>query len=164
VSASTFHAEGFVYYFSHQYDRALAVTKTVRGLKLNLPDWNFLIGDIYAEKRIYPESIAAFLKSGDGTYSIGHLGNAYARAGQTGAARKSISQLEAQVRKDGVGRYEIALIYAGLGDKKEAFKWLEDSYDAHDVGLVYLKVDPCLEPLRSDPRFDDLMRRVGFTK
>jgi TolB-like protein/Tfp pilus assembly protein PilF len=163
VSGSTFHAEGFIYYFSRQYDQALAVTRTVRGLKINLPDWSFLLGDIYAGKGMFNESINEFTKAGDGPYSLGHLGNAYARAGQTDAARKSISQLEEQVRRDGVGRYEIALVYAGLGEKREAFRWLEDSYRAHDVGLVYLKIDPCLDPLRSDPRFDDLMKRIGFT-
>jgi TolB-like protein/Flp pilus assembly protein TadD len=164
VSGSTFHAEGFIYYFSHQYDQALRVTQTVRGLKINLPDWNFLTGDIYAERGAYAESIREFIKSGDGPYSLGHLGNAYARAGQLDAAMKTISLLEDHVRKDGVGRYEIALVYAGLGRKKEAFKWLEESYAARDVGLLYLKVDPPLDPLRSDPRFDDLVRRVGLAK
>lgn len=163
VSGSTFHAEGFIYYFSRQYDQALAVTRTVRGLKINLPDWSFLLGDIYAGKGAFNESINEFIKAGDGPYSLGHLGNAYARAGQTDAARKSIAQLEEQVRRNGVGRYEIALVYTGLGEKREAFKWLEDSYRAHDVGLVYLKVDPCLDPLRSDPHFDDLMKRIGFS-
>ena len=164
VSGSTFHAEGFVYYFSRQYDQALALTRTVRGLKVNLPDWNFLIGDIYAEKGMYPESIASFLKSGDGPYSLGHLGNAYARAGRVDAAKMIISQLEQSVQKNGVGRYEIALIYTGLGKKAEAFRWLEESYNAHDVGLVYLKIDPCLDPLRSDQRFNDLLRRVDLAK
>ena len=126
VSPSTFHAEGFIYYFSRQYEQALAVTKTVQGLKMNLPDWNFLRGDIYAEEGIYPESIASFLKSGDGPYTLGHLGNAYARAHQPEAAKRTIAQLEEHVRKNGVGRYEIALVYAGLGEKKGAFKWLED--------------------------------------
>ena len=164
VSNGTFHAEGFSYYFGRQYDQALAVVRTVKGLNITLPDWNFLLGDIYAEKGMYKESIDAFLKSGNGPYSLGHLGNAYARSGQIDAARKTIAQLEEHTRKDGVGRYEIALIYAGLGEKKEAFKWLEDSYRAHDVGLVYLKVDPCLDPLRSDPRSDDLLRRVGLAR
>lgn len=164
VSASTFHAEGFIYYFSRQYDQALAVTRTVQGLKLNLPDWDFLIGDIYAEKGMLAESIAAFLRSGDGPYALGHLGNAYARAGQPDAAQKIIARLQEHVQKDGVGRYEIALVYAGLGDKREAFQWLDDAYHTHDAGLVYLKVDPCLDSLRSDPRFDELMRRVGLAK
>jgi len=164
VSWHSFHYEGFILYFSRQYDQALSLIRRVRALDINPPDWSFLLGDVYAEKGMYAESIAEFLKSGNGPDSLGHLGNAYARAGQVGAARKTIVQLEQYVRKDGVGRYEIALVYTGLGEKQEAFKWLEEAYNAHDVGLVYLKIDPCLDPLRSDPRFDDLVRRVGLAK
>lgn len=162
ISDSTFHAEGFVYYFSRQYDQSLAIARTVRDLKINLHDWNFLLGDIYAEKHMFNESIAAFLKAGNDPYTLGHLANTYARAGEPAKAAELIARLEDHVRKDGIGRYEIALAYAGLGQKNEAFKWLEDAYRAHDVGLVYLKVDPCLDPLRSDPRFSDLMRRLGL--
>ncbi len=160
VSGSTFHAEGFIYYFAHQYDRALAVTRTVQGLNVSLPDRSFLLGDIDAETGHYPEAKAAFIQSGDGPYSLGHLGNTYARMGEADSARKLIGRLESSVRRDGIGRYEIALVYAGLGDRNNAFKWLEEAYQAHDVGLVYLRVDPCLDPLRSDPRFGDLMRRI----
>ena len=164
VSGSTFHAEGFVYYFSHRYDKALDVTRTVRGLNIDLPDWNFLTGAIYAEKGMYPDAIAALLKSGNGAYSLGHLGNAYARAGRRQMALRLIAQIQSDVRTQGVGRYEIALIYAGLGDTRNAFKWLDDAWRAHDVGLVYLNVDPCLNPLRADPQFQDLVRRVGLAK
>jgi len=162
VSGRSFHFEGFIYYFSRQYDPALSLIRRVRALDINPPDWSFLLGDVYAEKGMYAESIAEFLKSGNGPDSIGHLGNAYARSGQVDAARKTISQLEKYVRKDGVGRYEIALVYIGLGKKQEAFKWLDEAYNAHDVGLIYLKVDPCLDPLRSDAHFEDLERRVGL--
>ena len=164
VSWHSFHAEGFIYYFSHQYDQALSLILRVRALDINPPDWSFLLGDVYAEKGKYAESISEFLKSGNGVDSLGHLGNAYARAGQMAAARKTIAQLQEHVQENGVGRYEIALVYAGLGKKQEAFKWLDEAYDAHDVGLLYLKIDPCLDPLRSDPRFDNLMRRVGLSK
>jgi TolB-like protein len=164
VSGRSLHFEGFIDYFSRQYDDALSLVKTVRGLDINPPDWTFLLGDIYAEKGMKAEAIAEFLKSGNGVDSLGHLGNAYARAGQLAAARKTIAKLEEHVAKDGVGRYEIALVYTGMGEKAEAFKWLEEAYTAHDVGLVYLKIDPCLDPLRSDPHFDDLLRRVGLSK
>jgi TolB-like protein/Flp pilus assembly protein TadD len=164
VSGSSFHYEGFIYYFSREYDPALSLIRRVRALDINPPDWSFLLGDVYAEKGMYAEAIAEFIKSGNGPDSLGHLGNSYARAGQVDAARRTISHLEEHVRKDGVGRYEIALIYTGLGKKQEAFKWLEESYNAHDVGLVYLKVDPPLDPLRSDPRFEDLVRRVGLAQ
>jgi TolB-like protein/tetratricopeptide (TPR) repeat protein len=164
VSGRSFHYEGFIDYFSRRYDQALSLVRTVRALDINPPDWSFLLGDVYVEKGMYAESISEFLKSGDGPDSLGHLGNAYARAGQVDMAHKTISQLEEHVRKNGVGRYEIALVYTGLGKKQEAFKWLEESFNAHDVGLVYLKIDPCLDPLRSDSRFDDLVRRVGLTQ
>jgi tetratricopeptide (TPR) repeat protein len=136
--------------------------RRAHALNINLPDETFLLGDIYAEKGMYAKSISEFRKSGDSPHVIGHLGNAYARAGQTDAARKTIARLEEHVRKDGVGEYEIAFVYAGLGKKNEAFTWLEKSYKAHSEGLTNLKIDPCLDPLRSDPRFNDLMRRVGL--
>lgn len=162
VSGSALHSEGFIYYFAHDYTHALAVAKTVQGLKISLPDWEFLQGAIYAAKGMYPQSIQAFLQAGNGPYTLGHLGNVYARSGNTAAAMRMIPLLEENVRRDGVGRYEIALIYAGLGDKTQAFKWLDAAYEAHDVGLVYLKVDPCLNPLRSDPRFAVLLQREGL--
>jgi TolB-like protein/Tfp pilus assembly protein PilF len=162
VSGTTFHAAGFIDYFSRQYDKALSVSRTVQGLKISLSDWGFLLGDIYAEQGRYDESIAMFLKSGNGPYALGHLGNAYGRAGRNAQALRLIPQLEKSVQDTGVGRYEIALIYSGLGQKKEAFRWLDEAYRAHDVGLVYLKIDPCLDPLRSDPRMDDLLRRIGL--
>jgi TolB-like protein/Flp pilus assembly protein TadD len=164
VSWHSFHSEGFICYFSRRYDRALSLILRVRALDINPPDWSFLLGDVYAEQGKLPESIAEFLKSGNGADSLGHLGNAYARAGRLDEARKAIERLQEHVRKNGVGRYEIALVYAGMGRKQDTFKWLEESYQAHDVGLLYLKIDPCLDPLRSDPRFDDLMRRVGLAR
>lgn len=162
VSGSTFHAEGFIDYFSRQYDRAFAITQSVRVLRTNLPDWNFLLGDVYAGQGRYSDAISEFFKSGDGPYSLGHLGYAYARAGRVDAAQQTISRLQEDVRKYGIGRYEIALVYAGLGRKQDAFRWLEAAYRVHDVGLVYLKVDPCLDPLRADIRFADLLQRVGL--
>jgi TolB-like protein/Flp pilus assembly protein TadD len=164
VSWHSFHYEGFIYYFSRQYDQALSLILRVRALDIKPPDWSFLLGDVYAEKGKYNEAITEFIKSGNGPDSLGHLGNSYARAGQTAAAQKTIAALQQNVEKNGVGRYEIALVYAGLGKKQEAFKWLEEAYAAHDVGLLYLKIDPCLDPLRSDPRFDDLVRRVGLNR
>ena len=56
-----------------------------------------------------------------------------------------------------------ARIYAGLGDKDQAFKWLEKGYDERAAPLFYIKVDPIWDPLRSDPRFDDLLRRIGLS-
>ena len=83
----------------------------------------------------------------DDPHSLGHLGNAYARAGRVAEARQTIFRLKSYVQRDGVGTYEIALVYAGLGDKDEAFAWLEQSYKVRDKGLTYLKMDPGMDPL-----------------
>lgn len=162
VSASTLHTEAFIYYFSRQYSQALYASQTAEGLKLNLSDRNFLLGDVQVEKGNYSEAIANFLRAGKDPYTLGHLGNAYARAGRTAEALKAITELKNRVQTEGVGRYEIALIYTGLGDKTEALKWLDEAAQAHDVGLVYLKVDPCLDPLRSEAPFNALQARVGL--
>jgi len=111
---------------------------------------------------MYGEAVGEFQKLGDKPHALGHMGNAYARMGKVTEARGTISRLEEHVKKTGIGRYEIALVYAGLGEKDEAFIWLEKSYDARDKGLTYLKIDPCMDPLRSDPRFARLVQRVGL--
>ena len=120
------------------------------------------MGVIYAEKGQYSESIAEFQKIGDQPHALGHMGNAYARMGRVAEARDMIAKLREHVKKSGIGRYEIALVYAGLGEKNEAFAWLDQSFAAHDKGLTYLKVDPCIDPLRTDPRFASLVKRVGL--
>jgi hypothetical protein len=62
-----------------------------------------------------------------------------------------------------VSPYTIATIYAGLGEKDQAFKWLEKAFEERDIWLMNLKVDPVLKSLRSDQRFEDLLQRIGLT-
>jgi len=60
--------------------------------------------------------------------------------------------------------YRVAAVYVALGDVEQAFKWLQKSYDEHDNWLAQLQVDPVMDPLRSDPRFQQLMRKMGFSR
>jgi len=112
------------------------------------------------------ETIGYFEKAieKDPSFALAYAGlAANYNAGQRAKANQTVSTLKDYVQKRGVGTYEIALVYAGLGNKDEAFAWLEKSYKARDKGLTYLKLDPCVDPLRSDPRFQHLLRRVGLT-
>jgi TolB-like protein/Tfp pilus assembly protein PilF len=158
LSSRSFTNAAFTYYFSRRYDEALA---TAQNGPQHQSD-HFLLGDVLAEKRMYKDAINEFLKLDDLPHSLGHLGNAYARAGQVREARKILAELIGYVSKHEIGRYEIALVYAGLGEKNEAFAWLEEAYKTHSEGLTNLKIDPCLDPLRSDTRFNELVRRVGL--
>ena len=73
-----------------------------------------------------------------------------------------LDQLEELSKSRYVSPYDRATVYAGLGEKDQAIAWLEKAYQERSDGLVFLKVEPKFDGLRSDPRFADLLRRVGF--
>jgi tetratricopeptide (TPR) repeat protein len=112
----------------------------------------------------YPQAIAAYkemLKLGNNsTYTRIYLGYAYAKAGHREEAQAILNELERT--KEFVSPTDLAVLYAGLGENDQAFQSLERAYAAHDLQLQYLGADPSLDSLRSDPRFQDLMRRVGL--
>lgn len=162
VSGESFRSAGFAYYFARRYSEALAHIHHAYRIQADPADFLFPFGVIYTEKGEYTKAVHNFQQLGDQPHALGHLGNLYARMGKGEEARAILPKLEERVAKDGLGRYEIALIYSGLGDKDQAFAWLEKSVTARDKGLTYLKIDPCLDPLRSDPRFPDLIRTVGL--
>jgi TolB-like protein/Flp pilus assembly protein TadD len=93
---------------------------------------------------------------------LGHLGAAYAKIGKHEEARKLLRQLQAAWKPDGRSSNRIAEIYAGLGDKDAAFEWLEKAFQEHTSFLAYLKFHPLFENLHGDPRFDDLVKRIGI--
>jgi TolB-like protein/Tfp pilus assembly protein PilF len=153
------------YYCARQFDQALRAEKEAMKFKSNLGN-HHLFGWVYREKGMYEEAIAEFreaLKQGPREpAALAHLGNAYARAGRVREARECLRQLKQRSDVETVETYAIAIIHAGLGEKDQAFEWLEKAYEEHDQGLSFLKVDPTLDPLRSDPRFQDLLRRMNF--
>ncbi len=162
ISSRAYHNTAFGYYYARQYDQALLQMQHAAALHHEPGELIFPLAVIYVEKGMYDEAIQQFQKLDDQPHALGHMGNAFARIGRAAEARQMIAALQKHVQDTGVGRYEIALVYAGLGEKDEAFAWLEKSFAVRDKGLTYLKIDPCLDPLRSDPRFQDLVRRVGL--
>ncbi len=102
--------------------------------------------------------------SGDGRRQVieAALGHAYAVAGKRVEAQRTLDGLKRTAERRFIAPYGIAVIDAGLGDKEQAFDWLNRAYAERDNWLIYLKVEPRLDPLRSDARFADLQRRVGL--
>lgn len=127
----------------------------------NGPYPHLYIGLVYREKGMYKEAMAEFVQLPDDAMKFCSLGNTYARAGNKAGAHKAIQKL-IELSNGKVVNYGAALVYSGLGEKDQAFEWLEKAYKAHSNGMSYLKVDPALDPLRSDPRFRDLLRRMNF--
>jgi tetratricopeptide (TPR) repeat protein len=112
----------------------------------------------------YPQAIERFQNyiklSGDNPSIQISLGKADALAGQREKAQAILKRLE--TTKEYVSPEELATFYVVLGEREKAFASIEKAYAAHDPQLQYLGTDPDLDPLRSDPRFADLMRRVGL--
>ena len=162
VSSLSYMHLSFVYYYARQYDEALTQIERAMAMHPDPLETTFPLSIIYVEKRQYDKAIYEFQKMGDAPHGLGHLGNAYARHGLKSEARAVVPKLKEHVDKTGIGRYEIALVYAGLQENDKAFEWLESAFQVRDKGLTYLKVDPCLDSLRSDQRFSPLLQRVGI--
>src|SRR5437764_10147719 len=119
----------------------------------------------YERKGSYDAAIAESQKVFDlGARSLGvaDLGQTYAMAGKRNEAQRELNELQELSRQHYVSPGVIAFIYAALGDKDQAFAWLDKSINEHDLVTARLKVDVRLDNLRSDPRFADLVKRVGL--
>ena len=93
---------------------------------------------------------------------LAYLSRAYALSGNREEAMKLVAQLHELARQRYVPAYGFAFPYAALGNKDQAFKWLEQRLEDRAWEIAYLKVDPAMDSLRSNPRFNDLVRRVGL--
>ena len=158
---------GWMLYFDRQYDRAIEQEKKTLEMDSNFALSYRYRGMAYEQKGMYAEAIADLQKavtlSGTRTTVLGALGHAYAIAGRKSEARKVLDDV-VQLRARGYfPSYEIALIYTGMGEKDRAFEWLDKAYDERYPWLIHLRVDPRFDTLHSDPRFADLVRRVGLS-
>jgi eukaryotic-like serine/threonine-protein kinase len=122
----------------------------------------------YIEKGMFAEAIAEARRATElsttQTVSVALEGYALAKLGKPGEARDVLDRLLKLSKERFVPPYHIAFIYNGLGDRDQAFEWLERGFEQRDPKMAFLKVEPRWNNLRDDPRFIDLMRRVGFSQ
>lgn len=156
---------GSVFVFTHQWDNTIEQLRSSIDLDPNYWFDHYFLGRAYVQKGRFPEAIAA-LKQGislEGTNEVwSSLGHAYAMSGKREEAQKVIENLKDPSVHEYIAPYNIAVVYAGLGEKDEAFAWLNRAYQERSYLLTYLTVDERLDKLHSDPRFDELVRRVGL--
>jgi len=156
---------GLHYYFAGKYDEAIAQLENTLNSDPNYALTHRLLGLAYAEKATFTQAIAELQKAVDfdpTSYNQAMLGYAYALTGQRGEAQRILDALNKLSREKYVPPHLFAVIYSALGDKDQAFDWLEKSFTGRSEYLVYLNVIPTLGNLRSDPRFHNLVRRVGL--
>jgi TolB-like protein/Flp pilus assembly protein TadD len=151
---------------ARRYDESLEKCEKALEMDPNLGFAHWLLGLAYMYKGSYEPAILALQESiplsGDSPDEAAALAHAYALSGNRTEARKILEELKQQAKRRYTSPGTLADLYGLLGDKDQAFSLLEKAYDERDNMVVLLKVDPYFDPLRSDPRFATLLRRVGF--
>ena len=159
---------GLYYFYARQYDRAAEHFRMAGELFPNFFPTHYYLGWAYTQKGMYEEAIAEYEKalsmsSRRHSLVLAALGYTYAVAGRAKEARAVIGELEAQAKEKNVSPYRFALVYTGLGDKDMAFRWLNRAYEEQDIMMIHVNITPFSDSLRQDPRFEELMRRMGLS-
>jgi TolB-like protein len=168
LSAATNTDLGFCLYYSANYDSALSCLNATIKNRPTFGPAHLWAGRAYQAKKMYPEAISEFkatLKYAPGwPVALAALGSAYGAMGEAAAAQHLLDTLTTIKKTRFVTAYGVALIYSGLGRKDDAFKTLDAAYNEHSHWLVWLRTDPRWAAIRDDPRFEQLVKRVGLPR
>jgi len=152
-------------YYGRQYEQAVEQARKAELLDPEFPRTHFWLGRVYAQMGKYPEAIAEAERAGpspDSRIGVTEMAYASAKAGKSAEARAFLKKLQERSKRGYVPAYDLAVVHLALGEKEAALQWLQRAYDEHDWGLVVLAVEPRLDPLRSDPRFQGLLHKVDL--
>jgi eukaryotic-like serine/threonine-protein kinase len=156
---------GLIYVIKGDLDRAMEHARRLLELDPQFSLAHHLSAGVYLKQRRYAEAIAEFqrdLANDRSAYSLSYVGYAYGLAGRRDEALTVLKELEEKYNKrESLAQY-VAAVYAGLGDKDRAFAWLEKGFQDKSGLLHFIVTDAPFDPLRGDPRFADLLRRMGL--
>jgi TolB-like protein/Tfp pilus assembly protein PilF len=157
---------GRAYYWARQYEQAIEQCRETHELEPGYVDTHWSIGLCYEQNGLHEQAIAEFQDavslSRSSPVMVAALAHAYAIAGKRAESRNQLEFLRNEARQRYISPYSIGLIYAALEDTDRAFEWFEQAFKDRDEMLTHLNVDPRLDDLRSDPRFKNLVARVGL--
>ena len=157
---------GWHHFFARQYDAAIECLRKTLELEPGFEQAHRYLGWAYQKKEMFAEAETALQQAislfNGSIEAHAMLGSVYASSKQTNKALHVIDELRETSKQRYVSPFFIALIYANLDQKDYALTWLEKAYEDRSDLLIYLKIDPRLDNLRSDPRFINLLQRVGF--
>jgi TolB-like protein len=155
-----------MFYFARDYDQSLDQYRSVLEMDPNFGPAHLWMAHVYEQKGLFEEAIAELKTgvqlSGDSTFALARLGHGYAIARQRDEAHAVLKQLNALSSQRYVSPYDIAMVQVGLQETDEAFVWLQRAFEQRSLWLGYLNVEPQFDRLRSEQRFQALLRRVGL--
>ena len=156
---------GVTYISARQYDQAIEQLRKTTEMDQGFYYAHWNLGIAYEMKGSLQEALAEYQKARqltDDPRTLALLGHGLAVSGKRDEALRMLDQLKEMAKQRYVPAYSFTIVYVGLGEKDQALQWLEREYQDRAVELLSLKVDPLLDSLRSDPRFADLVRRMGL--
>src|SRR5713226_5108183 len=166
LSISMNFSLGWRLYMSHQYDQAIEQLQNTLDMDPNFALPRMVLGQAYEQKGSYQRAIAELEKaanlSHDSPQMLGALGHVYGASGERPEAEKVLSRLLEQSKKQYVSPFYVAIVYAGLRENEKALDWLEKAYQDRSNAIIFLKVDPELDGLRANPRFQTLLHRLAL--
>jgi TolB-like protein/DNA-binding winged helix-turn-helix (wHTH) protein/Flp pilus assembly protein TadD len=166
LSISINFSLGWRLYMARQYDRAIEQLRNTLDMDPSDDLPHLIAGQAYEQKGQFDQAIAELRKAVDLSHgtplTLSALAHAYARSGNRVEAGKLLSQMSVAAKNQYVSPYYFALVYAGLGDNEAALTWLEKALGDRSNGLVFLRVEPELDGLRSNPRFIALQKKLNF--
>jgi TolB-like protein/DNA-binding winged helix-turn-helix (wHTH) protein len=156
------------YYLARKYDLAIEQGRNTEELDANFAAAHLLLGENYVQVGLHDQGLAelqtAASLSGNSPLYLAQVAVAYASAGKKTEALQIVAQLQSLSGTRYVSPYGLAQIFAALTDTEQTFKWLQLAYEDRAVWMSYLAVDPVFDSLRSDQRFQDLLRRVQLMR
>ncbi len=156
------------YYFARRYDEAIDQLRKTLEMDPGFYYAHWQLGLAFEAKGALEAAIEEYQKAralNDDPWVLALVGHAYASSGNKTEASKILEQLKELSKQRYVSAYSFAIVYLGLGDKEEALRWLEESYqDRAGFDIANIKVDPILDPLRGDPRFEALAQKAFAPK
>lgn len=155
-----------IYYMSRNYAKAVETIRKVVDLDPLFARAHSRLGTVYLVQRNFNDSLREFEEaqriSGADPYLEGLLGYVRARSGDSAGARRVLERLTKQTQQSYVPAASMALVCIGLGDLDNAVEWLNKAYEDRSTLLVYAKVDPLFDPVRSKPHFSELINKMGL--
>jgi len=165
-SVPTVSGQAMIYHLARRDDEALAIARRAVDIDPSFAIGHQRLGEICLSKGMYAEAISSLEKAIElgkrGQLAVASLARAYAAAGDRANALKLLKELEASPRGQYMSSYQLAQIYLTLGDRARSLDLLEKAFAERSVDMLSIKVEPSLDPLRNEPRFQDVVRKIGF--
>jgi len=159
---------GATLYYAGRYDEAIDQCRRTIEMDPNFAVAHWHLGLAYEQRQVLDAATEEFKKaislSAGSPLMKAALGRAYAKSQKKHEANEMLNELSELSKQQYVSAYEVATIYVALGNNEQAFQLLEQAYGEHSFHLVYLNVSPQFKPVSSDPRFQDLVQRIGLSR